>query len=185
MIAVVLVVIAIATAVAGALVATRHDDGSAPAAFTVQKGQPFSEPVYVSTQQLSLLCPDGRRVHRTPVKQPGRDDLWTVSFDQTSQQGLYSFVDVIEEVLPRRRFVVNQSEREGDLSRLSEGGFKDAFSASRWTWIRPEVAIEEMAARLHTVIELAPTLFWVLMGLLAGESFLAWRFGRRRGEVTS
>lgn len=109
-----------------------------------------------------------------------------VEFDRTEQQGLYEVVRSIQgSQLPRQRFVVNPTEVESDLARLNEQQVATLFSGSRWVWVRPEEAVEEMAARLHTVIEIAPALLWFLVALLAVESYLAWQFGRRRGGVVS
>ena len=148
-------------------------------------GDRFEQPVFVSTQHLLLKRPDGRKVRLTPRQRAGREDSWVVSFDQTQQQGLYEFVDVVPEVLPRLRFAVNQTPEEGDLSRLSRGDFRDAFGRGAWRWIGPQTPVEELVARLHAVTELAPGILWLLVVVLAGESLLAAHFGRRRGRSSS
>ncbi len=165
----------------------KHLVGDRDRAVNLQVGDVFTETVRMERRQVRLRYPDNQEEMVDPQPIPGRDDTLLVRVEKTGQEGLYSFIQEKNEVLPlaRRRFVVNQSEREGDLSRLNEGDFKDAFNASQWSWVRPQVSIGDMAARLHTVIELFPALLWGLVGLLAAESFLAWRFGRRRGEGTA
>jgi hypothetical protein len=145
-------------------------------------GDRFEQPVFVSTQHLLLRHPDGHKERLTPREREGREDAWVVSFDDTRQQGVYEFVDTVPGVLPRHRFVVNQEPEEGDLSRLSRGDVRDAFGGS-WRWIGPEVPVEELAARLHTVTELAPSFLWALAAVLGIESLLAARFGRRRWQT--
>ncbi|MDA1013303.1 MAG: BatA and WFA domain-containing protein [Planctomycetota bacterium] len=147
-------------------------------------GDRFQQPVFVSTQHLSLKLPDGNKVRLTPRKQNKDDELPTISFDDTTQQGLYQ-IEAIEEVAPRRRFVVNQSEEEGDLARLTADEFDDAFAVRGLTWIGPQRTVEDLAANLHTITEVAPWLLCVLLGSLSLETLLAWRFGRRREEVAA
>lgn len=144
-------------------------------------GDRFQQPVFVSTQHLSLKLPDGNKVRLTPQKKDG-EELPTITFEDTTQQGLYE-IEAIEEVAPRRRFVVNQGSEEGDLARLTEGEFDEAFSVRGLTWIGPKRTVEDLAANLHTVTEIAPWLLCVLLGSLTLETLLAWRFGRRREEV--
>jgi hypothetical protein len=78
---------------------------------------------------------------------------------------------------------VNPTAEEGDLTRLSAGEFRDAFSVSGLTWIEPQQPIEELSASLHTITEIAPWLLGLLLGILSMETFFAWRFGRRREEA--
>ena len=158
--------------------------GSPDAEVNLNIGDRFQQPVFVSTQHLSLKLPDGNKVRLTPRKQNAGDELPIVSFEQTTQQGLYQ-IEAIEEVAPRRRFVVNQSAEEGDLARLSSSEFDDAFSVDGLTWIGPERTVEDLAANLHTITEVAPWLLCVLLGSLSLETLLAWRFGRRREEVAA
>lgn len=146
-------------------------------------GDKFQQPVFVSAQHLVLRYPDGRRTRLTPRPHPTVADAWSVEFTETNQQGPYA-VDAIQEVLGRRRFVVNQSRAEGDLARLTRDGFSDAFGSGSWRWIPPETPLADFVASLHAVTELAPTVLWTLAVTLAVESFLAVWFGRRRGGAT-
>ncbi len=165
----------------------RYLVGSPDAGVNLSVGDRFESPVFVSTQHLMLRHPDGRRERVTPRLgthsgrnvSPDRKDAWLMTFAGTQQQGLYEIVDAPPEALPRLRFVVNQMPQEGDLSRLSAGEVRDALGGA-WRPIGPEVPLEEFAARLHAVTELAPEVLWLLAAVLAAESFLAVRFGRRR-----
>ena len=157
----------------------RYLVGSPDAAVNLSVGDRFQEPVFVSAQHLLLRHPDGRKERLTPRQRGGRKDAWAVSFDGTRQQGVYEFVDTPPEVLPRLRFAVNQKPEESDLTRLSEADFRDAFGGAG-RWIGPGVPVEEIVAKLHSVTELTPGVLWLLVLLLAGESLLAARFGRRR-----
>jgi len=158
----------------------RYLVGSPDAAVNLSVGERFEEPVFVSAQHLLLRHPSGRKERLTPRPLAGRTDAWAVSFDGTREQGVYEFVDAPPEVLPRRRFAVNQRPEEGDLTRLSEADFRDAFGGGG-RWMGPGVPVEEIVAKLHSVTELTPGVLWALVLLLAGESLLAARFGRRRG----
>jgi hypothetical protein len=157
--------------------------GNPDAEVNLNIGDRFEQPVFVSTQHLSLKMPDGNKVRLTPRKRNEDDELRIVTFEETTQQGLYQ-IEAIEEVAPRRRFVVNQGSQEGDLARLSASEFNDAFSIRGLTWVGPERTVEDLAANLHTITEVAPWLLCVLLASLSLETLLAWRFGRRRVEVT-
>ena len=158
--------------------------GNPDADVNLNIGDQFQQPVFVSTQHLSLKLPDGTKARLTPRKQAEDDKLPTIIFEDTTQQGLYQ-IEAIEEVAPRRRFVVNQGSDEGDLSRLTAGEFDDAFSIRGLTWIGPQRTVEDLAASLHTITEVAPWLLCVLLVSLTLETLLAWRFGRRREEVAA
>jgi hypothetical protein len=109
---------------------------------------------------------------------------YSVEFSRTDQLGLYEVAKSVQgSQLSRQRFVVNPTDLESDLSRLDERDAKELSPAANWTWVGPEQSVEDLASRLHTVIEMAPMLLIVLASVLAAESLLAWRFGRRRGGV--
>ncbi|MCX7804672.1 MAG: hypothetical protein N3A38_05720, partial [Planctomycetota bacterium] len=163
----------------------RYSIGNPDASVNLNVGDVFEEPVFVTAQHLLLRCPDGRKERLTPRKREDRAAAWTVAFAGTRQQGVYEFMDVSREVLPRLRFVVNQKPEEGDLSRLSRGDFAQAFGSGAWRWIGPETPVEEFVAKLHSVTELAPGVLAALLAVLAVESYLAARFGRRRGGTTT
>lgn len=158
----------------------------------------FVQPVYVSSQKITFQCPDQTTIEVEPyairnvaTSQPTastrpEDDAsvveYRVRFEQTTLPGEYQVVERIQEVVPRRRFVVNQGSSEADLARLSEKEFKQSFRASDMTWVDRDQVVADMAASLHSFIELAWAILTGLAILLAGESYLAWRFGRRRGD---
>ncbi|MDD4888428.1 MAG: BatA and WFA domain-containing protein [Phycisphaerae bacterium] len=171
----------------------------------LEVNDPFVQPVYVSSQKIAFRCPDDSTVEVEPyvvgrltttqpastrpdsgdAADPANAVEYRVRFDQTALRGKYEVVERIQEVVPRRRFVVNQGSTEADLSRLNESEFKQAYSLSNMRWVDRDQAVEDLAADLHTVIELAVAFFVGLLALLAGESYLAWRFGRRRSEAIS
>jgi len=146
-------------------------------------GDRFHQLVFVSTQHLLLRLPNGKKVRLTPQARENKADAWEISFDKTDQQGLYSLVGVPEGVVPRTRFVVNQTSQEGDLSRMDEKGFKGTFGKGRYMWVSPDIPIEDLSANLHAVTEFAQYILWLLIIALGVEAFLAMRFGRRRGKA--
>ncbi|QDU96135.1 BatA domain-containing protein [Lignipirellula cremea] len=158
----------------------RYVVGEPDAAVNLNVGETFEQPVYISTQHLLLRYPDGSKERLRPRRRSADQDEFEVLFDNTTQQGLYE-IETIEEVLPRRRFVVNPSAAESDLSRLSQADFRETFPAGGWSWIGSGVSVADMAADLHTVTEISPWIFGALAAMLAIETLLAWRFGRRRG----
>jgi len=158
----------------------RHLVGNPDRLVNLDVGDKFVQPVYVSQQHLLIRYPDGRKERLKPQKRTDRKDAYIVEFDRTNQQGTYEFVDIMPEVLPRARFTVNQMPEEGDLSRLTEGEFEDVFGSVGRRWIGPDVAVEDFVSKLHSVTEFAPYILFLLVVILALESFLAARYGRRR-----
>jgi hypothetical protein len=158
--------------------------GQPDRAVNLTVGQAFVQPVYVSDQHLMVRLPDGRRAETPPI--PGqRENSYLLRFEQTTQEGLYE-VENAAGFLPRSRFVVNQSPAgsgEGDLARLDRDDLDRTFPAAGMSYVSPGRKIEDIAARKDT--ELAAAVFWTLAALLTAESLLAWRFGRRRGEVAA
>ena len=144
-------------------------------------GLPFIQPVYISDQQLIVRLPDGGLAETDlPTAKPHSYEL---RFNETGQEGLYE-VENASGFLPRTRFVVNQGSsgsKEGDLARLDRDGLTEAFRASRLGWISRGSNVAGLIAQDDT--ELAAAVFWSLTALLAAESLLAWRFGRRREEA--
>lgn len=158
----------------------RYLVGNADADVNLIVGERFDQPVLMSNQHLLLRFPDGSKHRLTPQKQAGSSDAYRIVFDQTTQQGNYQ-IEAIEEVLARRRFVVNMNPEESELTRLSQSEFREAIPSGNSTWVGPETSIEDLAAKLHTVTELFPWIVGILAAVLAFESLQAWRFGRRRG----
>jgi hypothetical protein len=148
----------------------------------VDAGDPFEQLVFVSAQHLILQAPDGQRSRLTPQARPDQEDAWFVRYEDTDQQGVYRFVDTLPGVVPRTRFVVNPRSEQGDLSRLSESGFRNAFGRGQYTWVNPEVPIEDLAAKMHAVTEFSQFFLWIVLIVLGVEAFLALRFGRRRAR---
>ena len=141
-------------------------------------GQPFEQPVLLSSQYLLLRRPDYSKIRLAPVEAP-EGDIWKVSFGDTVAQGVYE-VDTIPEVLNRRRFVVNMVATEGDLTRLNAEDVRQQISASGGTYWGPETAIVRQVESRYSVTEFAWAFLWMVFGLLATETFLARRFGQRR-----
>ncbi|MHC4915704.1 MAG: hypothetical protein ACYTGB_09445, partial [Planctomycetota bacterium] len=160
----------------------RHLVGNPDGAVNLDVGDRFEQAVFVSQQHLLLRHPDGHKERLKPRQREGQKNTFYISFDRTDRQGVYEFVDAAAGVLPRTRFAVNQQAhaREGDLTRLNQSEFREALSAGGWRWIGPEVPVEEFVAKLHSVTEFAPAVLILLVAVLALESFLAARFGRRR-----
>jgi Aerotolerance regulator N-terminal/von Willebrand factor type A domain len=158
----------------------RYLVGNPDARVNLEVGDRFEQAVFVSQQHLLVRFPDGHKQRLKPRQRKDRKDAFAIIFDQTNQQGIYSFVDLLPGVLPRSRFAVNQLPEEGDLSRLSRDDFAGGFGSGTWRWIGPEVPVEEFVRKLHSVTEFAPYLLFLLVAALALESLLAARFGRRR-----
>jgi len=163
----------------------RYLVGNPDAGVNLNVGDRFEQPVYVSMQHLLLKHPNGRRERLTPRQRAGQDDAWMVRFDGTQNQGLYEFVDVMPEVVPRRRFAVNQTPEEGDLTRLLRADVRDAFGRSPYRWIRPDTPVEEVAATRGSASELAPGILGALILILGVESLWAIHIGRRRRRAPS
>lgn len=142
-------------------------------------GEPFVQPVFVSTQHLLLRGPHGAPVRLTPQKHPRREGEFHVTFADTSQPGLYE-IDALDEVLSRRKFVVNHETTEGELDRLSATDVAELFPVRAGGWIPTETVLDEFTAQLHTVTELTPWVLSLLATVLVIETWFAWRFGRRR-----
>ncbi|PCJ61833.1 MAG: hypothetical protein COA79_05935 [Planctomycetota bacterium] len=157
----------------------RYIVGQPDQASNLVTGEILKQDVYVSNQQLLLRYPDGKKVRLNPSEGEEKGSL-IVRFDRTNQQGLYKF-DVLEGVLKKSRFIVNTNADEGDLSRMSEGDVKDALSGSSYRWIPPDISLEEFVSKLNSVTELAAFFLWLLIIFIVAESFLAAKYGRRRG----
>jgi hypothetical protein len=161
----------------------RYVVGNPDAAVNLSVGDTFRHAAYSAADYLLLRYPDGSpaRVHPESAKDDA--EFRMLAFNKTSQQGPYTF-DVPEQVMARRRFVVNGSALEADLQRLHSGDVSNAFGSGGWSWIRPETSLAEFVSKLHSVTEIAPWVLAALALILALESFLAARFGRRRGGAT-
>jgi len=159
----------------------RYLVGNPDKSVNLEVGQPFRQPVFVSPQYLLLYYPDQSRVPVRPERRADVKDAWFINFKDTNQQGLYQFKEVQPEVLARRSFVVNQGTAEGDLARLERGSFDEAIGLGSCEWVGPRTSLADKVEELHAKTRLAPWILWALAATLALESFLAVRFGRRRG----
>lgn len=150
--------------------------GQPDRAVNLQIGEAFQQPVLLSSQYLLLRRPDYSKVRLAPTAQ---GNLWRVAYDQTDRQGIYE-VDTTPEVMVRRRFVVNLVATEGDLTRLDRDQFKTELRQAGVTLWEPDKAIRRAVEARHSIKEYAWLFLWAVLGLLAMETLLATRFGRRR-----
>jgi len=145
-------------------------------------GERFEEPVLVSAQHLLLNGPGRMRERLTPKKYSSEiDSPLKVRFENTSRNGEY-VIDTIPEVMKRRRFVVNASDEESDLARLSEDEIRGSLGGASLTWIAPDDDTLFRKSEGKALTDLAFGILWGLVILLITESFLAARFGLRRGQ---
>jgi len=142
----------------------------------LQIGQSFQQPVLLSSQYLLLRRPDYTKVRLAPVPQ---GNLWRITYDQTDRQGLYE-VDTSAEVMTRRRFAVNLLATEGDLTRLEPDSFQRQLDRTGVHYWGADKAIRRAVEARHSVKEYAWLFLWGVLALLAIETLLATRFGRRR-----
>ncbi|MBL8792544.1 MAG: VWA domain-containing protein [Planctomycetia bacterium] len=150
--------------------------GEPDRAVNLQIGQAFQQPVLLSSQYLLLRRPDYSKVRLAPVPQ---GNLWRIAYDQADRQGIYE-VDTTAEVMNRRRFVVNLVATEGDLTRLELEGFQRELAQAGVTYWGPDKAVRRAVEARHSIQEYAWLFLWAVLGLLAVETLLATRFGRRR-----
>lgn len=161
----------------------RYVVGNPDQSVNLDTGDWFEQPVFVSSQHLLLRMPNGRRVRITPRLREGKTDAYFLRYDQTDQQGIYDLIDVVPGAVPRTRFVVNQKSMEGDLTRLGSEDLQRALGKAKFTWVSPDVPVEDLALKMHAVMEFSRPILWMLVVALGIESFLALRFGRRRAKV--
>lgn len=154
----------------------RYLVGAPDRAVNLRLGQPFEQPVLLSSQYLLLRRPDYTKVRVAPVAQ---GHLWRVSYEQTDRQGIYE-VDATAEVMARRRFVVNLVAGEGDLTRLDTESWRGELSRAGIGYWGPDKPILRAVEARYSVKEFAWVFLWALFGLLAVETLLAVRFGWRR-----
>jgi hypothetical protein len=150
--------------------------GQPDRAVNLQVGEAFRQPVLLSSQYLLLRRPDHGKVRLAPVAQ---GNLWQVAYDQTDRQGIYE-IDTAPEVMTRRRFAVNLVAAEGDLTRVDRNPFQAelrSIGAELW---EPTRSIRREVEGRHSIREYAWAFLWSLLGMLAVETLLAVRFGRRR-----
>lgn len=142
-------------------------------------GAAFSEPVLISAQHLLLRRPDGQKVRLTPDAPAGGEPP-RVTYADTDVRGLYE-IEAPPGVLPRARFAVNLNPDEsGDMSRLSESELRSRAGA-RTVFLSPDENIARRVESLHAMREFAGMILLLVFLLLLTESFLAMRFGLRKG----
>jgi hypothetical protein len=141
-------------------------------------GETFSEPVLISTQHLLLKTPDGRKARLTPEVKEG-EDLPRVSYAETDVQGLYR-MEAPAGVLARKRFIVNLNPEESDMTMWDEGDFRSAVSKN-CRFLFPNDPITKIIEKEHSLREFAGMILFLVFLLLLTESFLAMRFGLRKG----
>ncbi len=141
-------------------------------------GEEFSEPVLISTQHLLLKTPDGRKARLTPETLEGAD-LPRVTYADTDVQGLYQ-MEAPAGVLARKRFIVNLNPEESDMAMWDEGDFRSAVSGN-CRFLFPNDPIIKIIEKEHTLREFAGMILFLVFLLLLAESFLAMRFGMRKG----
>jgi hypothetical protein len=161
----------------------RYVVGNPDQSVNLDTGDVFEQPVFVSAQHVLLRTPNGRRVRLTPRARDGQADAYFLRYDQTDQQGIYDLLDVVPGAVPRTRFVVNQKSMEGDLTRLGAKELQTALGSAKFTWVGPDVPVEDLAVKMHAVMEFSRPVLWLLVAALGVESFLALRFGRRRAKA--
>ncbi len=157
----------------------RYIIGSPDAVVNLSTGETHSQSVYVSNQKLLLRYPNGMRASLTPQEGEDKSSL-RVRFDRTNQQGVYRF-DVPDGVLARNRFIVNADAEEGDLSRYSQSDLQGSLGGTSWKWIKTSESLEDFVSKLNSVTELTDGVLWLLVLSILMESFLAAKFGKRRG----
>jgi len=150
--------------------------GQPDRAVNLQIGDTFEQPVLLSSQYLLLRRPNFQKARLAPET---LGEQWRVRYTDTDAQGVYE-VDTTPEVLARRRFVVNLVATEGDLTRLDRDRVKDELRSTGVALWEPDRAVQRSVEERHSVREYAWLFLWCLLGLLAMETLLATRFGRRR-----
>ncbi len=141
-------------------------------------GQTFSQPILVSVQHVLLKRPSGEKVRLTPATTAG-EDLPRISYSDTDTRGLYH-LEAAPGVLNRQRFAVNLSPDESDMTKLSESDFRRHLTR-RAIFLSPTENIAKRVGSLYRLREFAGMILFVVFVLLLTESFLAMRFGLRKG----
>jgi hypothetical protein len=141
-------------------------------------GSAFSQPVLITTQQILAKTPDGRKIRVTPEDVQG-EELPRVVFSDTDVQGIYE-LEAPAGVLARNRFVVNLNPVEGDMAMWSESDFKRQ-TAGRVVFLSPHENITQRVESMYAFREFAGLLLIAVFMMMLTESFLAMRFGLRKG----
>lgn len=141
-------------------------------------GEPFSQPVMITAQHILLKGPGNRKVRLTPEVVKG-EDLPRLTYADTDVQGIYE-LDAPQGVLQRTRFAVNLDPLESDMTMWTETDFKRELSR-KVIFLSPDENVTKRVSELYKLREFAGILLFVVFLLLLVESFLAMRFGLRKG----
>jgi hypothetical protein len=141
-------------------------------------GDTFSEPVLISAQHLLVKNPAREKTRLTPQRAEGQD-LPRIAFSDTDVQGLYE-LEAPPGVLARTRFVVNLNPDESDMTMWGEGDFRRQIARNA-IFLSPNEDVTKRVKSLHALREFAGILLFLVFLLLLTESFLAMRFGLRKG----
>jgi hypothetical protein len=107
------------------------------------------------------------------------EDLPRVTYTDTDVQGIYE-LDAPPGVLQRTRFAVNLDPLESDMTMWTENDFKRELTR-RVIFLSPDENITKRVSELYKLREFAGMILFVVFILLLVESFLAMRFGLRKG----
>jgi hypothetical protein len=141
-------------------------------------GATFTEPVLIGSERLLLKRPDGGKVRILPEAAAG-EELPRVSYADTDVRGLYE-IEAPPGVLARRRFVVNLNTDEGDMARLDEGEFRTQVGRGA-IFLSASDNLAKRVESMHALREFGGMILVVVLVFLLLESFLAMRFGLRKG----
>lgn len=140
-------------------------------------GDIFTQPVLLSSQHLLVKKPDSEKVRIMPELTPG-EEFPRINFSDTDVRGLY-LVDAAAGVLARRRFAVNLNPDESDMKKLTESEVESKYSKK--VEFLPDGNLEKWAQRKTAIREFAGIFLFLVFLLMLTESFLAMRFGLRKG----
>lgn len=147
-------------------------------AVNLNVGEVFSVPVLISSQHLLVKKPNGEKTRITPDQVKG-EELPRVSFSDTDVNGLYE-IDAPVGVLAKNHFVVNLNPDESDMKKLSALDLSNQYS-KKLAFLSPDENITKRITSMHALREFAGMILFLIFLCLLAESFLAMRFGLRKG----
>ncbi len=140
-------------------------------------GDTFSQPVLISAQHILLKTPDKRKIRITPQVVEGQN-THSISFSDTDVRGVYQLA-APPGVLARTRFAVNLNPEEGDMTMWTEDDLERI--ADDIIFLSPSENITKRVESMHALREFAGIIMFLVFLLMLLESFLAMRFGLRKG----